>query len=163
MAEEEVVFSTNIKYKGIFNFNKLYKFCNKWLKDSGYAIFEEKAYEETKKPGKEKKSRIDWKCTKKITDYFKYELGVDFHPDVEKIKAKRGRKKKDMDKGVVSIGIKGKLIYDYEGEWEGSILKFLRGIYDYFIIRGKVSRYKQKLKKECLELARQVKGFLAII
>lgn len=163
MAEEEVVCSTSVKYDGIFNFNELYKFCHKWLRDSGYVIFEEKSYEETKKPGKEKKSRIDWKCTKKITDYFRYELEVDFHPDVEKIEAKRGRKKLNTDKGKVDIGVKGKLIYDYEGVWEGNVLlKFLRGVYDYFVIRKRVGKYKNKLKKECKEFERQIKSFLAI-
>ena len=73
MVEKETIFSSRIKYNGIFSFKDLYKFCYDWLtEETGLLLVEEK-YEE-KLAGDAKEMKIDWVGTKKVTDYFKFEI-----------------------------------------------------------------------------------------
>jgi len=72
-------------------------------------------------------------------------------------------KKIKLQKGDVEVKIQGYLIKDYEHRWEDSpFFKFLRGVYNRYIIRARIEAYEAKLFGECDEVAAQIKGFLAI-
>ena len=43
MAEKDIIFSSKIKYGGIFSFKDFYRFCYDWLVDeTGLGVVEEK-------------------------------------------------------------------------------------------------------------------------
>ena len=43
MAEKDTIFSSKIKYDGIFDFKEFYKFCYQWASEEmGYSISEDK-------------------------------------------------------------------------------------------------------------------------
>ena len=47
MAEKDTVFSSTVKYKGIFSFRDFYKFCYEWLtEETGLNPFSEEKYSE---------------------------------------------------------------------------------------------------------------------
>ena len=77
MAEAETIFSSKIKYAGVFNFKEFYQFCYDWLiQETGLAVIEGK-YEE-KIDGDAKNIEVEWEGKKKITDYFQFKIKVKF-------------------------------------------------------------------------------------
>lgn len=107
-----------------------------------------------------------WEATRKISDYFRFNLKIDWRiigmqsVDVED---KNTGKKVGMNKGNPEIKITAVLEKDYEGRWEGhTFYKFLRGVYDRYIIRTRIEQYEIKIFQEADELLAQVKSFLAL-
>ena len=71
MTEKQQIFSSKVKYDGIFSFSSFYKFCYDHLTEEfGFYIAELKYAE--KIMGDAKEIKIEWEGDKKITDYFKY-------------------------------------------------------------------------------------------
>ena len=68
-----------------------------------------------------------------------------------------------MNKGQVEVKITAYLEKDYEHRWETtSISKFLRGLYDRYIIRNRIESYEEKIIEEVDELVAQIKAFLEL-
>ena len=60
MPEKDTIFSSKIKYDGIFLFSDFYKFCHDWLKDeTGLDISEDKYTEKLKGDSKELDTKIE--------------------------------------------------------------------------------------------------------
>jgi hypothetical protein len=162
MPEKEDVFSSKIKYDGLINFSEFYKFCYNWLSEErGFTGLTETAYKEKIK-GDSKEIDIEWKGKSKATDYFMFEIKVTFQviglKDVEIVK--EGAKIK-INKGSVETKIKGTLVRDYEGKFETSATKkFMRSVYEKWIIPSRVDEYEGKLVGTCDEFLSQAKAFL---
>jgi len=161
MVEKETIFSSRIKYNGIFSFKDLYKFCYDWLtEETGLLLVEEK-YEE-KLAGDAKEMKIDWVGTKKVTDYFKFEIKIRFILEkLTKIEITRDGAKVEANKGTVKIEVKGDLIRDYEGKFETTAFKkFLRSIYEKWVIPSRIEQYEDKIIEDCDEFLNQTKAYL---
>lgn len=163
--EKDNVFSGKVKQTGIFDYKELYRFCYTWLVDKGYYVVE-KSYSEKVGGGGAKEVEISWEATRKISDYFRFNLKLDWRiigmtsVDVED---KETGQKKGMNKGNPEIKISAVLEKDYESKWEGNTFnKFLRGIYDRYIIRTRIEQYEIKIFSEADELLAQIKAFLAL-
>lgn len=161
MAEKEQLFSSKIKYRGYFNFPDFYKFCYMWLNEEKSFDLAETKYNEKIK-GDSKEIDVEWKGSAKITDYFKFEIKVEFKiiglTDVEIVND--GRKTK-TNNGEVEVKMKGVLVRDYDGKFEkSSSQKFLRSIYEKWIIPSRISEYEEKLISTCDEFLSQGKAFL---
>lgn len=161
MSEKEEIFSSKIKYDGILSFKDFYKFCYDWLKEEeGYDVIEDK-YKE-KLSGNEKGIEIEWTATKKITDYFKFQIKVKFKIDrLKDVEINNEGIKIKTNQGGVETGVKGTLIRDYEGKFEkNSFQKFLRGIYEKWVIAARVEQFEDKLVGNCDEFLNQAKAYL---
>ena len=163
MAEKDKLFSSKIKYNGIFSFGDFYKFCFEWLRDeTGLedSLIEEKYAE--KLSGDSKNIDVEWSGSKKMTDYFKMEVKVAFRIiGLTNIEVTDGNRKIKTNKGSVEVSIKGTLVKDYEGKFEKSaIQKFLRGIYEKTVIPSRVSEYEGKVMGDCDEFLAQAKAYL---
>ncbi len=163
MVEKEKIFSSKLKHKGIFSFPDFYKFCYDWLKEeTGLDIISEDKYTE-KIEGDSKKIEIEWTGTKKVTDYFKFEIKVkpmkvDKLKDVE---IKQGNTKIKTNTGTVEVKVFGTLIRDYQGKFERTAFgKFLRSIYEKWVIPARIEQFEEKLAGECDEFLSQVKAWL---
>lgn len=162
MPEKDTIFSSSTKYRGIFAFKDLYKFCYTWLmEETGLDFITENKYVE-KLSGDEKDIEVEWNGEKKVTDYFKYKLKIEFIvnflTEVEVIK--EGVKIK-TNKGQVQIKVKGDLVRDYEGKFEqGAFKKFLRAIYEKWVIPARIEQFEEKLAGKCEEFVAQAKAYL---
>jgi hypothetical protein len=164
MAEKDTIYSSKIKYAGVFNFKDFYQFCYQWLSDETGLTVEEEEYSE-KISGPVKNIDIKWKGSTKVSDYFKFEIKVEFKilamSDVE---INQGGNKIKTNKGEVSVKCKGVLVKDYEGKFETTAkMKLWRGIYEKWIIGGRVKEFEDKLSGACDEFLGQAKAFLDII
>ena len=161
MSEKETIFSSKIKYNGVFSFTEFYKFCYEWLSDeTGLSIHEDKYGE--KLMGDSKEIEVEWTGEKKMTDYFKFEAKITIKvKDLTKVEANQGGAKVQMNKGSVEVGIKGNLVRDYEGKFETTAFKkFLRSIYEKWVIASRIEHYEDKIIGSCDEFLSQAKAYL---
>jgi len=160
-GEKETIFSSKVKYSGIFPFSDFYKFSYMWLTDEmGLDVIEDKYVEKIK--GTSKDIEISWKGSKEVTDYFKYDVGVKIvitgMTDVEVVQDKVKTK---MNKGSVEVKISSSLLRDYKGKFERSgFQKFLRSIYEKWVIPSSIGEYSDKLVSASDEFLSQVKAYL---
>ncbi len=162
MVEKDIVFKGKIKHKGIFDFKELYRFCFTWLVDKEYWVVEKSYSEKVNPNGKE--VEIEWDAKRKISDYFRFNLKVNWRIlGMKDVEVEKDGTKLTLNKGQPEISVSAVLEKDYEHRWEGSaFLKFLRGLYDRYIIRGRIEKYEEKIYSEADEFLAQVKAFLAL-
>lgn len=161
MSEKEQVFSSKVKHTGLFSFKDFYKFCYQWLtEETGLDVAEEKYKESVK--GNEKDIEIEWAGTRKITDYFKFDVKVKFViKHLTDVEVNQDGKKIKTNNGEVETSIKGTLVRDFDGKFEKSAYKkFLRGIYEKWVIASRVEQFEEKLIGDCDEFLAQVKAYL---
>src|SRR3990167_8926015 len=80
MAEMNTIFTSKIKYKGVFSFKEFYNFCYQWLTDDiGLDVMENKYSE--KIVGEAKNIEVKWHGERKMTDYFRFDVEVEFKID----------------------------------------------------------------------------------
>jgi len=161
MAEKDKLFSSKIKYGGVVNFEGFYKFCYDWLKEeTGLDLGEDKYTE--KLTGDSKNIKVKWTGSKKMTDYFKMEIEVNFDiVGLTNIEITQDGKKVKTNKGSVEVGIKGTLVRDYQGKFEKTATqKFMRGIYEKMVIPSRISEYEGKIMSDCDDFLSQAKAFL---
>lgn len=162
MAEKDTIIKGKLKQSGIFNFNEFYEFAYHWLMEEGYDVNEKKYSEKVE--GDAKKIEISWEGSKKVSDYFKYILGVEWQIlGLKKTEVMREGKKIKTNTGQIEMRFKAVIVKDYESRWEDNpIFKFLRGVYDRYIIRSRIDEYEDKVVEDLDELIAQCKSFLAI-
>lgn len=163
MSEQSKLISTKVKSKGIFNFKEAYSTLYDWLVDEGYSI-EEKTYKEAIGPGGTREIEIEWKATKEVSDYFQFVIKLNWNIlGMTDIDVQIDGKKQKMNKGLFEIKIATVLEKDYESRWEGSpFMKFIRTVYDRYLIPSRVEEYEGKLISEADELIAQTKAFLSL-
>jgi hypothetical protein len=161
MAEKDTIFTSKVKYGGIFSFPDFYKFCYDWLTDETTLNVAEEKYVE-KLQGNSKNIDIEWKGTRKVTDYFKFEIKAKFRIlGLEKVEIERDGKKMKTNKGSVEVKVSGTLIRDYNGKFESSAFKkFLRSIYEKWVIKSRIDQFEEKLIGDSNEFLSQAKAYL---
>jgi hypothetical protein len=161
MSESDEVYSSKISYDGVFSFKDLYKFCYNWLSEEAGLSVEEGEYSE-KISGPTKDIKFSWKGTRKVTDYFEFEVKASF--DVKKlseVEINQGGAKVKTNQGSVTIKASANLIRDYEGKFEtSSKMKVWRGIYEKWIISQRVTEFEDKLSGLADGFLSQAKAFL---
>ena len=162
MPEKDTLFTGQVKQRGIFEFKELYSFLYDWLREEGYDVFEKKYVEKVK--GDSKQVEIKWEAQRKISDYFRFIIKVDWRIlGLKVVEVQKEGKKVKMDSGYLELKFAAILEKDYEARWEEHpFWKFLRGIYDRYIIRARVEQYEDTLLEELDDFIAQAKSFLAI-
>ena len=162
MAEKDRIYKGKVKQTGIFSFKDLYEFLYDYLTDQNYDIFEDKYTEKLK--GDSKDMEIKWTATKEVTDYFRYEFYAHWViVGLKKVKVKKDGEELVMDQGTIEIKFEAHLVKDYEHRWENNpFWKFLRAIYDRYLIKSRTTDYENDLFSEINEIVKQTKSFLAI-
>ena len=162
MAEKDTIYKGRIKQKGIYNFKDIYEFLYDYLGEENYDLAEVKYVEKVN--GDTKDVEIIWVATKEVSDYFKFEVTATWGIlGMKKVKVKKNGQEVTMDSGTLEIKFVASIVKDYENRWENNaFLKFIRGIYDRYIIRSRIDDYEGKLWDEINEIIAQAKSHLAI-
>lgn len=162
MPEEDKVFSSKIKYNGIFPFADFYKFCFEWVRDeTGISNLVEEKYSE-KLSGDSKNIDVEWAGSKELSDYFKVKIKITFRViGLTETEITQGSKKIKTNKGSIEVSIKGTLVKDHAGKFEKTALeKFLRGFYEKMIIPERIQNLTAKVFGDCDEFLSQAKAYL---
>ena len=161
MAESETIFSSKISYKGVFSFKDFYQFCYDWLTQEPEFKIAEGKYSE-KIAGDSKNIDVEWGGKKDVTDYFQYKIKVVFKiTELKDIEINQEGIKIKTNTGKVDLSIKGDLFRDYKGKFErGASRKFMRAIYEKWVIPSRIEQYEDKLISKCDEFLGQAKAWL---
>lgn len=162
MAQKKQVYKEALKQIGYWKYSDVYDMLFRWIKDRGYKLVEDK-YDE-KLQGESKEIVIKWTANKKVTDYFKFQIVLDWHIlGMEDAIVEIDGKKKKTNKGEVKITFKANIIKDYEKRWEDAPKwKFLRGIYEKYVIRETIDEFEDDLGDDVKEMISDLKAFLGI-
>ena len=163
MAEKDTIFSSKVKYNGIVDFPAFYKFCYDWLDQEVNLELSEEKYSE-KIEGDGKNIDVAWVGQRKLTDYFRFDVKVEFKVlGLTKLEIVQDGRKIKTNKGSVEIKIKGILIRDYQGKFEvNASRKFMRSVYEKWVIPARTEEYENKIIGDCDEFLSQAKAFLDI-
>lgn len=162
MAEKEPIYSSTIKYGGIFSFKDFYKFCYEWLiEETGMDFVMENKYEEKIK-GDEKEIVVEWEGQKKLTDYFRFDVKVKFEiKGLKNVEVMQEGVKIKTNSGSAKVSVKGSLVRDYENKFEGThTKKFMRAVYEKWIITSRVKQFEDVVAEKCDEFLGQAKAYL---
>ena len=162
MAQKKEVYTEKLKQAGYWKYTSVYEMLFSWLKDHGYKVSEDEYTEKLQGNGKE--ILISWTASKEVTDYFEYQIKLDWHilgmTDTE---VEVDGKKTKTNKGKIKITFIGNIIKDYEKRWEDKAMwKMLRGIYENYIIRSTVDEYEGDLEDDVRDIIKDFKAFLRI-
>ena len=163
MPEKEEIFSSKIKYGGIFSFKDFYVFCNDWLTNETDLFMSENKYSE-KISGDSKNIDVEWTGRRKLTDYFRFDVKVTFKIlGLTEVEIQEGSTKIKTNKGSIEVSIKGILVRDYEGKFERTAgKKFMRSIYEKWVIPSRIEEYEDKIVSKSDEFLNQAKAYLDI-
>lgn len=162
MPQKKLIYKEKLTQVGHWNYEDVYNMLFNWIKDHGYALSENNYKEKLSSAGKE--IIIGWEAKKKITDYFLYQIELDWHIlTMKDAEVEIDGKKTKTNKGELEIVFKGTIIKDYEKKWEDKpFYKFLRGVYEEYIIRKTIDEYEDDLEEQTKELITDLKAFLRI-
>ena len=161
MTEKETIFDSKLKQTGIFNFNEFYNFCYTFLKDELNLDVAESKYSE-KITGDSKEIKIKWEGVRKVTDYFRYNITIEYMISMLKdVEVAKGGGKIKTNSGIIEMKVKGTLERDYKGKFErNAFLKFLRSIYEKWVISARIDQFEEQLFGDCDEFLAQAKAYL---
>jgi hypothetical protein len=159
--EKNKIFSTKTKYDGIFSFKDVYKFCYDYLTDElKFNIIETKYSEKLK--GNSKDIDVEWEGNIEFDDYFKHYIKVKFKIiGLNEVEIMQEGIKTKRNKGSIEIKMDGIVIRDYRGNYTTNpTRKWMRSIYEKWVIPAKVEKIEDKLIEDCDEFLGQAKAFL---
>lgn len=162
MAQKKEIYREKLTQVGYWDYTEVYGMLYNQLKDYGYNISEDSYKEKLSGGGKE--IMIAWSAGKKVTDYFKYKITLDWHIlGMKDAEVEIDGKKTKTNKGELEIVFKGTIIKDYEKRWEDKPFhKFMRGLYENYVIRTTVTEYEGDLEDETKDIISDLKAFLRI-
>lgn len=162
MPQKKLVCKEKLTQVGYWDYSEVYTMLYNWLKDHGYNLTEPNYKEKLSGGGKE--IIIKWEAKKMITDYFLYEIVLDWHIlGMKDAEVEIDGKKVKTNKGELEIAFKGTVVKDYEKRWEDKpVHKFLRGVYENYVIRATIEEYEDDLEAQTKELISDLKAFLRI-
>ncbi len=162
MPEKDLVIKEKIENSGLFDFPAFYSYAHSWFINEQYGVVEEKYSERVS--GNKRDLVIEWKATKKFSDYFKVEIAVKFEiGEMTEVEAEIDGKTKKMNKGKVVVEIKAVLVKDHESKWESSwSSRFFRDIYNKYIIPTRVFAMNNKAEDDVKKFKEEIKAFLEL-
>jgi hypothetical protein len=165
MPDSTKIWNGKIVHAGIFDFKENYRFMYEWLRSHDYLVLEKK-YTEKVRPDGGKFLEIRWTAYKIISKYFRFKMQLILKaPYMSSAEVQEGSIKVKRDKGEIEIRFDPGVFLetDYENHWgKNKFVKFLRDIYDKYIIRSRIEAYEDMLKDESDEFANQIKAFLVL-
>ena len=163
MAEKETLFSSTLKHKGLFDFAKFYKFCYDWLAEETGLLLQENKYVE-KLSGDTKEIDVEWSGFTKLTDYFRFDMKVNFKIlGMKQVEIMKDGKKIKTNEGQIEMKVKGTLVRDWQGRFEKSpFQKFMREIYDKWVIPSRIDQMEGKVVGDSDEFLGEAKAWLAL-
>lgn len=163
MSEKEQIIKEKADHSGIFDFKGLYSYANSWFRDEGYGVTEEKYSE--KVSGNTRDINIEWKAIKRLSDYFKVEIGVKFEvKELAEVEVEIDGKKKKTNKGKINIEVKGSLVKDPDSKWDSSpTYRFMRDVYNKYVVPKRVEDTEDKITSDVKTFKDQIKSYLELL
>ncbi|MFH1064388.1 MAG: hypothetical protein V1729_04870 [Candidatus Woesearchaeota archaeon] len=151
-----------LKYKGIFDYNKIATFIIEWMKNRHFDLNEAIHKHKMSCPhGFEIERTIEGE--RKISDFYKYKVTAEIHMwDAFEVDAVKDGKKVKLWNARVEIALGFEVVCDYSGKYETSeFMEKLRNFYCEYIIKKEIIiRHADSLYYKLLSLHTALKKML---
>ena len=155
---DKVVRDLEFLYEGVFDFKELLEIIKEFCDKRGYDI-DEKLYN-NKVKGDFKNTSIKWTADRKIDDYNKCVVKLTINLNDYKEGHVDGRKVVD---GNLKIIFNGEVERDYDEKWKKSpTKKFLRALYEKYIVESKQDKVNSSLKNLIDDLKNEIRLYLKV-
>ncbi|MEK6934940.1 MAG: hypothetical protein AABW46_03610, partial [Nanoarchaeota archaeon] len=156
-----IVPHVKVKDRAIFALEELYKALFRWFELHNYD-FQEQEYRDDDMGGGRKHLELKWYAERKIDDYFKFVMEVNFLiVGLEDVEVEIEGVKHKSNKGDIEIRTRSYLLKDWQAKFEQTaMMKFLRDVYDKYIIRGRIEGYESDIYEETYKFLDEIKAFL---
>ncbi|MFH1289781.1 MAG: hypothetical protein ABIH92_00055 [Nanoarchaeota archaeon] len=163
MADKDQILKEKMEHIGLFDFKGFYSFAHAWFKEDKYGVTEEKYSEKTS--GNSRDILIEWRATKDLSDYFKFEFKIRFEIEgMTEVEVEIDGQKKTANKGKIKTEITGTLISDKDSKWDTSpFARFSRDLYNKYIIPSRMEDMKDLLRSKVQTFKDELKAFLDLI
>jgi hypothetical protein len=153
-----------IKFKGVFDYEGLYKMMHAWIISKRF-LFQENKYKDKVATPFGNEVEIAWVAEKKVTEFIKEWITVEFHMwDFSEVEVIKDGKKTKAAKTRMTITFKAQIEFDYAGRFREKDSKFTQklGIFyvENIIYWDWKIRYANALEYSVYDLHAKVKKFL---
>ena len=158
--ESKVIKRREIKQKGIFDIEALYKELQLKIKEMSYHFTEKEQTAKTTSRGKD--HTIIFLAERKFDDFVKFHIKIEFwFENLNKIKSDN----KILDRGELKAVFSSWLEMDYKNKWnQNAVSNFIFDIYTKYIIKEKIEDYyEDKLLEDSNMLYNLIKEKLNLI
>jgi hypothetical protein len=154
--------SAIIKYRGLFDMQELMKRINDWLVDDFYTVWED-TYKHKVPDPRGAWEEITFKSWKRITEYVKYWIRIEFRTwDQKEVEVVREGVKKQAVQARIEIILRPTVEFDWQNRFKGN--RFMQGLQDfyhkYIIKRDMQDYHEDALYYRTYKLHRDIKEFL---
>jgi hypothetical protein len=148
-----------IKWKGIFDWEKLYKLMKRWLDFEGYGNelenFKEKKYKERIQAGG-KLLEIVWEGTKKVSSYYNFVIEVTFLIiGMKEVEVELEGRRVKMNKGEIEMRFNAYVLSNASDKLDDNSW-FVR-VYESWIGRDRLEQHKIDLYKKLMKFQDVIK------
>ena len=159
MSEKDLIVKEKVEHSGLLDFGGFYSFAHSWFKEEGYGVDEIKYAE--KSDGAKRSIDIEWKITKRLSDYFKIEHKLKMEiKDLTEVEVETDGKKKKMNQGKITVEISGALIRDPDSKWDKApFYRFMRDLYNKYIIPSRIDGVMFKVSDDVKKVKEEMKAF----
>jgi hypothetical protein len=143
-----------IRERGIFNLEKLYKEIHSSLEENGYEEFNEKKHAH-KKLDRGDEIALEWEAEKEVTDFIKFRIEIDFiFKEIQPVSG-------ELVSGFTKITFRAFVVPDYKEQWSSSRFKqFMYDLYTKIFYKDEMKRYTKKLDSEIKDVLNTAKEVL---
>lgn len=159
----EVIEGQIIKHIGLFDFNGILDTINAWFSKHNYDFFQKGHSQKPKPAGAYFEGT--WKGTKEVTEYVRFNLQIDIWlRDMQDVAIEKDGKTKKINKGNIEITFNSSMDKDYKDIFSNrkgettEFYKFVREMYEKYIIKSNMSSYEDKLLDETQDFIEAIKS-----
>ena len=164
IAEAQGHPALTLRYKGVFDYNGLSTYVIRWLMNRDYKITEKVHKHKMSCPhGFEIERQIE--AYKEITEYYRYNIGVNFHLwDASEIDAVKDGKKVKLWNARIEVQLHFDIVCDYADKWGTNwFYEKLRNFFDQYVIKKEIIiKHADPLYYRLLGLHTDLKKFLTM-
>ena len=149
-----------IKYKGVFDFDNLFKSIYEWLREHRYTTIDEKIFKHKIPNPKGAEQEIVWVASQRVTHYIKFHMDIKFKiMDLKDVEIVKGDKKQMKSFGKIRIMITPTIETDYNKRF--SKYPFLDKLFNKFIYKNDSGiLYWDRLYYRSYQLHQKIKSLL---
>lgn len=150
-----------IAQRSFLDFGEFYTKLLLWSNLRGYNFKETEYRDQEELRGKQ--VEILWEGSSKYDDYAKFVIQVQIRIlGLSQVELEKNGAKVKTFKGDFTIKVSSHVVIDYNEEYNTPFNKFLRRLYDRFIIKDRIESYKTNLDNDTQEFIGEIKSFFAM-
>ncbi|MBI4155504.1 hypothetical protein HY498_05475 [Candidatus Woesearchaeota archaeon] len=164
MKARDYILPEGYKIKGtnvVFNLEEIYKFCMRWFEHNGWT-WAELSYRDSTRSDGGKTIEYNWEARKEFDKYISFVITMDVLTIAKEIEIEEGGRKLKKMKGLIEFSFSAYLEKSEEKFGKGESGKFLRKMYEKYVIRKKIEDAEEVMYREIIELINELKAFLSL-